>query len=147
MGKRSQFIRVPVLQGAKPLIDHVEADSAHEIVTITNEGQIAQPLTGWILASLRGPYFFPFPKGTILLSDDQLLIHSGPEASPSPKSGLFWCRERRWNSKGDVAVLFGMNGDEVDRYWYGQVGGGCLSRIKLLIRRGNAFEIQARLAS
>jgi len=120
----------------------VEADSAHEVVAITNKGRISQPLTGWILVSLRGPYFFRFPKGTILHAGDHLLIHSGPEGSPSSKRDLLWCRERLWNSKGDVAVLFGMNGHEVDRYWYGQVGGGCLSRIKLLFRRENALEIQ-----
>lgn len=141
-GKRTQFVRVPLLQRARPQIDRVEADSAHEVVTITNKGQIAQPLTEWILASLRGPYFFRFPKGTILHTGDHLQIHSGPEAPPLSKWNLLWCRKRRWNSKGDVAVLFGMNGHEVDRHWYGQVGSGSLNRIKLLFRRGNAFEIQ-----
>lgn len=87
-GKRTHNTRVPELRGAKPRIDRVEADSAHEVVTITNKGQIAQPLTEWILASLRGPYFFRFPKGTILLAGDQLLVHSGPEASPSSKRNL-----------------------------------------------------------
>ncbi len=142
-GKRTRYIRAPVLQGARPLIDRVEADSAHEVVRITNKGRIAQPLTGWILASLRGPYFFRFPRGTILPAGDNLLIHSGPEASTSSKRDLFWCRKRRWNSKGDVAVLFGMNGHEVDRHWYGQVGSNrSMRHIKLLFRREGVFEIQ-----
>jgi hypothetical protein len=108
--------------GVKPCINNLEADGAHEVVRIVNKGRIAQPLTGWILASLRGPYFFHFPNGTILHAGDYLMVHSGLEASPSSKRDLLWCRERRWNSKGDVAVLFGMNGHEVDRHWYGQVG-------------------------
>lgn len=140
--KRTHNTRVPELRGAKPCIERVEADSAHEVVTITNKGQIAQPLTGWILASLRGHYFFRFPKGAILHAGDHLLIHSGPEASPSSKRDLLWCRERRWNSKGDLAVLFGMNGHEVNRHWYGQVGSIRSMRLKLLFRREGVFDIR-----
>jgi hypothetical protein len=139
--KRTQNTRVPELRGAKPRIDRVEADSAHEVVTITNKGQIAQPLTRWILASLRGPYFFRFPKGTILHATDHLLIHS---PSLSSKRDLHWCQERRWNSKGDVAALFGMNGHEVNRHWYGQVGSIKSMRLKLLFRREGVFDIRDR---
>jgi hypothetical protein len=143
--KRTHNTRVPELRGAKPCIDRVEAASADEVVTITNEGQIVQPLTGWILASLRGPYFFRFPKGTILHAVDHLLIHSGPGASPSSRRDLLWCRERRWNSKGDLAVLFDMNGHEVNRHWYGQVGSIRSMRLKLLFRRQEGvFDIRDR---
>jgi hypothetical protein len=143
-GKGIHNIRVPELRGAKPCIDRVEADSTHEVVTITNKGQIAQPLTGWILASLHGPYFFRFPKGTILHAVDHLLIHSGPKASLSSKRDLLWRQERRWNSKGDLAVLFDMNGHEVNRHWYGQVGRIRSMRLKLLFRREGVFDIRDR---
>jgi hypothetical protein len=140
-GKRVQYTRTPELRGAELRIECIEVDSAHEIVTIINKGRLAQPLTGWVLASLRGPHFLRFPKGTVLLAGDRLLIHSGPEASPSSKRDLFWCRERCWNSKGDIAVLFDMTGHEVDRHWYGQAGSGDMRRLKLLFRRENEFAI------
>ena len=60
MSKRtSQIVRIGQLQGAKIKIKAVKNDGLHEYVTIINRGTVTQPMSGWVLASLRGQACYP----------------------------------------------------------------------------------------
>lgn len=120
MGKtESSPIEVSQLDGARIAMTELDAEGSDEVVLIQNLGTVAQPLTGWVLTSLRGETFFTLPEGTILPPGGQLRVHSGPGASAGGPDDLLWTRESVWNNKGDTAVLFGANGHEIARIGHG----------------------------
>ena len=110
------------LEGAKIRIREVVNDGLSEAVVIANEGHMDQPLTGWALASLKGLRVFRFPDGFVLppggtvTVDGQVISREGVRHEP-PKA-LGWTDEAVWNNRGDIAVLFDYQGEEVDRYAY-----------------------------
>ena len=139
MGKRrSQPNCTGQLSGAKVIIKEVHNDALSESVTIANKGAVAQPLCGWVLATLRGEKFYAFPDDLVLRPKMAATIHSGQDALNNPSSGLLWTEEQVWNNQGDVAVLFDANGLEVDRYAYphGRIMGSADKRPMRLLRDG-----------
>ena len=148
MGKRrSQPNCTGQLSGAKVIIKEVHNDALSESVTIANKGAVAQPLCGWVLATLRGEKFYAFPDDLVLLPKMAAIIHSGQGALNNPSSGLLWTEEQVWNNQGDVAVLFDANGLEVDRYAYPheRIQGSADKRPLCLLRDGETWRVVKEL--
>ena len=139
----ARTIHIGMLPGAHIKIVKISNRGLCESVTPANAGAIAQPLSGWALASLRGGRLYRFPDDLVLSPGMQVNIHSGQDAQDRPPLHLFWTDDQVWNNRGDAAVLFDPDGAEVDRYAYGQ--GYTRSRVvrqrKQLIREGKAWNI------
>ncbi|MBL0345273.1 hypothetical protein [Candidatus Villigracilis affinis] len=60
----------------------------HEYVSIVNRGTVPQPMSGWVLASLRGHAFYPF-TGDLMLEPGMIVkVQSGQlESKQHKKSG------------------------------------------------------------
>ena len=98
MRKRtSQPTRVGQMDGAQVRLDRVHNDAQREFVEIVNRGTLAQPMGGWVLASLRGEQFYLFPDNVILQPEMVATVHSGQGASDNPPRDLLWTREQIWN--------------------------------------------------
>ena len=94
MRKRtSQPTCVGQVDGAQVRIDRVHNDAQRELVEIVNRGTLAQPMGGWVLASLRGEQFYSFPDNIILQLEMMVNIHSGQGAVDNPPRDLLWARE------------------------------------------------------
>ena len=116
--QRSQPVSMRETPGADVVITRVESGGLAESVTITNRGQLDQPLTGWDLASLHGVEVYAFPEGTVLPARGQLTVLSGDVAqSPGPRRFL-WERANTLNNRSDTVLLFDNQGHEVSRFTY-----------------------------
>ena len=73
----AQIVRVGQLEGVKLIIKKIHNDGLQESVSIRNQGTVAQPMSGWILASIRGQLFYPFPDNLIFLPGKVIIVHSG----------------------------------------------------------------------
>ncbi len=104
--------------GAEVVIEGVSADELEESVTVTNRGQIDQPLTGWALATLHGGQVFEFPEGTTLPPGGQVRVLSGEQARPGRPGEFLWSNEYLWSNHSDTALLFDEKGHEVSRFTY-----------------------------
>lgn len=150
MSKRtSQIVRMGQLQGAKIKIKVVKNDGLHEYVTIINRGTVTQPMSGWVLASLRGQAFFPFTDDLILEPGMIVKVQSG-QLEPKEKQkdqgtlkNLLWTIGQVWNNNSDTAILFDANGLEIDRLSYPneRVTGSSANRQKILVEGDGGFEI------
>ena len=154
----SHIVNTGQLDGANLKIEAVHNDGLQESVTIINQGTVIQPMSGWVLASLRGQALYPFPDDLLLRPSMNVMVHSG---QPEPQKALthqtarvdlLWTTEQIWNNHGDIAILFDANGQEIDRYSYphGRVMGSSAKRRKVLLRNskqepgifnGNSYEI------
>jgi hypothetical protein len=103
--------------GASVEISGVDNYGLHEFIRIVNRGAEAQPLAGWVLASVRGNQFYAFPA-TTLEPQTAVTVHSGPHARNDPPRHLFWTNAQVWNNDSDLAVLFDAGGTEVARFAY-----------------------------
>ena len=147
--RTSQVVRMGQLKGAKIKIKEVKNDGLHEYVAIVNRGTVTQPMSGWVLASLRGQVFYPFADDLILEPDMIVKIQSGqlePKAAQAEQGTLkklLWTIGQVWNNHSDTAILFDANGVEVDRlsYPYERVMGSSANRRKILIAGDSGFEI------
>ena len=147
--RTSQVVRMGQLKGAKIKIKEVKNDGLHEYVAIVNRGTVTQPMSGWVLASLRGQAFYPFADDLILEPDMIVKIQSGqlePKAAQAERGALkklLWTIGQVWNNHSDTAILFDANGVEVDRlsYPYERVMGSSANRRKILIAGDGGFEI------
>lgn len=147
--RTSQVVRIGQLKGAKIKIKEVKNDGLQEYITIVNRGTVAQPMSGWVLASLRGQAFYPFADGLVLEAGMIVKIQSGqlqPNAAQAERSALktlLWTIGQVWNNQGDTAVLFDANGAEVDRYSYPheRVIGSSANRTKRLLYSEGGFKI------
>lgn len=145
----SQIVRIGQLKGAKLEIKAVKNDGLQEYATIINRGTVAQPMSGWVLASLRGQTFYPFPDDLMFEPGMVVKVQSGQQEpkETNNKQGvwanLLWTVEQVWNNRGDTAILFDANGLEVDRHSYPheRVMGSGSNRRKVLVRKDNSFEI------
>lgn len=150
MSKRiSRIVRTGQLKGAKLKIKAIKNDGSQEYATIINRGTVAQPMSGWVLASLRGQTFYPFPDDLIFEPGMIVKVQSGQQ---EPKkihnergvwANLSWTVEQVWNNRGDTAILFDANGLEIDRHFYphARVMGSSANRRKVLLRNDNGFEM------
>jgi hypothetical protein len=159
MSKLSSYtVNTGQLDGADLKIESVQNNGLQESLTIINRGTVVQPMSGWVLASLRGQVFYEFPEGLILHAGMIAVVHSGqqePQKAPSHHDvwrELFWTTEQIWNNHGDIAILFDANGQEIDRYSYPheRLMGSSANRRKVLLRNpkqepglfhDNGFEI------
>ena len=145
----SQIVRIGQLKGAKLKIKAVKNDGLQEYAAIINRGTVAQPMSGWVLASLRGQTFYPFPDDLMFEPGMIVKVQSGQQEpkKTNNKRGvwadLLWTVEQVWNNRGDIAILFDANGLEVDRHSYPheRVMGSGANRRKVLVRKDNGFEI------
>jgi hypothetical protein len=150
MSKRtSTTVRIGQLRGAKLKIKAVKNDGLQEYAAIINWGTVAQPMCGWVLASLRGQTFYPFPDDLMFEPGMVVKVQSGqqePKKNHNERgtwANLLWTIEQVWNNRGDTAILFDANGLEIDRHSYPhkRVMGSKANRRKVLIRNDNGFEI------
>jgi hypothetical protein len=150
MSKRSSHVvNAGQLEGTKLKIEAVHNDGLQESVTIINRGTVVQPMSGWVLASLRGQAFYLFPDDVILQPDMIVVIHSGQQRPKKTQNyrgvwpELFWTTDQVWNNHGDTGILFDANGLEIDRYSYPheRVMGSSANFRKVLIRDDHGFEI------
>jgi hypothetical protein len=150
MSKRtSQIISAGQLKGAKLRIKAVKNDGLQESATIINRGTVVQPMSGWVLASLRGQAFYPFPDDLMFEPGMIVEIQSGQlESTKTHKDrdvleNLLWTIGQVWNNHSDTAILFDANGLEVDRYSYPneRVKGSSAYRRKILRHNKDGFKI------
>src|SRR3989304_3347197 len=100
MGKRSaQPNCTGQLSGAKVIIKEVHNDALSESVTIANKGTVAQPLCGWVLATLRGEKFYAFPDDLVLRPKMAATIHSGQGAPDNSSDVLLWTEDLFWTEE------------------------------------------------
>ena len=146
MPKRTSYaVHAGQLEGAKLKIAAVHNDGLKESVTLVNQGRVAQPMAGWVLASLRGQVFYSFPDDLTLPREMSIVIHSGQQEpkNTAVSTDFFWTTDQIWNNRGDIAILFDANGLEIDRHSYPheRVMGSSGNRRKVLIRNNDGFEI------
>lgn len=150
MSKRtSTIVRIGQLKGAKLKIKAVKNDGLQESATIINRGTVIQPMSGWVLASLRGQVFYPFPDDLMLEPGMIVVVQSGEQESKKTHNdrgiwaNLLWTIDQVWNNHSDTAVLFDANGVEIDRHSYPheRVMGSSANRRKILIRNKDGFKI------
>jgi hypothetical protein len=149
MSKRtSQIISAGQLKGAKLRIKAVKNDGLQESATIINRGTVVQPMSGWVLASMRGQVFFAFPDDLMLEPGMVVVIQSGQQESKKYNdqgvwANLLWTINQVWNNHSDTAILFDANGLEIDRlsYPHERVTGSSANHRKILIRNDDGFEI------
>jgi hypothetical protein len=150
MSKRtSNVIYSGQLEGAKLEIEAVHNHGLRESVTILNRGTVVQPLSGWVLASLRGQVFYPFPDDFMLHPEMIVVVYSGQAKAENIDNGqsnrqeLFWTTDQVWNNHADTAILFDADGLEVHRYSYPfeRVTWSRANRRKVLISHEGSFEI------
>ena len=150
MSKRtSTIVRIGQVKGAKLKIKAVKNDGLQEYATIINRGTVAQPMSGWVLASLRGQTFYPFPDDLMLEPGMIVKVQSGQQEPKNTNNdwgiwkNLLWTIDQVWNNHSDTAILFDANGLEIDRHSYPheRVTGSGAKRRKVLIRKDNRFEI------
>jgi len=150
MSKRtSTIVRIGQVKGAKLKIKAVKNDGLQEYATIINRGTVAQPMSGWVLASLRGQTFYPFPDDLMLEPGMIVKVQSGQHEPKKEQKNwdllenLFWTIDQVWNNHSDTAILFDANGLEIDRlsYPHERVMGSSAYRRKILIRHDDGFEI------
>ena len=150
MSKRTSVaVKAGQLEGAKIAIETVLNDGLHESVTIMNRGSVVQPISGWVLASLRGQVFYQFPEDVLIRPGKNIVVSSGMPRSENVNNeqsatiDLFWANGQVWNNHSDTAILFDANNQEIDRYSYPheRVMGSSNKRQKVLIRNDSGFEI------
>ena len=149
MSKRtSQLICAGQLNGAKLRIKIVKNDGLEESVAIVNRGTVAQPMSGWVLASLRGQVFYTFPDDLIFEPGKLVVIYSGQQRLKEQNNfgqstSLSWTINQVWNNHSDTAILFDVNGLEIDRFSYShkRVIGSSVRHRKILVRNDNGLEI------
>ncbi|MFA5873245.1 MAG: lamin tail domain-containing protein [Anaerolineales bacterium] len=147
--KTAQIVRAGQLEGVKLFIKKIHNDVLQESISIHNQGTVAQPMSGWVLASLRGQLFYPFPDNLIFLPGLTVVVHSGQQVQGQGWSDriaqvdLFWTNEQVWNNRGDMATLFDADGFEIDRYIYPheRVMGSSDKRHKMLVQRPDGYQI------
>lgn len=142
--QRAQPVSMRESPGADVVITKVESGGLAESVTITNRGQLDQPLTGWALASLHGVEVYPFPEGTVLPAGGQLTVLSG-EAAPAPGGReLLWERANTLNNRSDTVLLFDSQGQEVSRFTYPRptVREERKPKLKILVRELDGYHLR-----
>jgi hypothetical protein len=150
MSKRtSQIVCAGQLNGAKLKIKAVKNDGLYEYVTINNNGTVAQPMSGWVLASLCGQTFYIFPDDLIFNPGMVVVVQSGQQGLEKKSQDwdiridLWWTIDQVWNNHGDTAILFDANGLEIDRYSYPheRVVGSSANPRTILLRNNGGFVI------
>lgn len=109
-------------------IGYIREESSDEYIRIVNHGTGGQDMTGWKVQSYANKngnceptgQCYWFPSGYLLDVGASVRVHSGPDADDNPPGDLKWTTSYIWHNDGDVGVLYDAEGDEVDRYAYGE---------------------------
>lgn len=85
-----------------------------EWVRITNRGDAAVDLTGWVLKDTSAAHRYRFPDGFSLEPGAGVTVRTGCGADAA--TDLHWCSEGSavWNNSGDTAFLLDPSGNVVD---------------------------------
>lgn len=111
----------PKASTIKLVIGDAKAYLGHEVITIVNQGEVKQSLTGWCIATLDGLFVFRIPMGITLIPGDHLHVACGPQKSILRGYDLIWKRFKRLNANWDVILLINPAGQVVDHYPYGKL--------------------------
>jgi hypothetical protein len=103
------------------IVRDAKAFLGHEVITILNQGDGEQSLTGWCIATLDGLFVFRIPMGLTLMPGDHLRVACGPERSILKGYDLVWKRYKHLNADWDMILLISASGDVVDHYPYGKI--------------------------
>ena len=150
MSKRtSSVVHTGELNGANISIQAIYNQGLQESITIINQGTVIQPMSGWVLASLRGQVFYQFPDDLLIRPGMKVVVYSGQQTLEKTQDyrtgwmGLWWTTDQVWNNHGDSAILFDANDLEIDRlsYPHERVLGSSSNRRKSLVRTEQGFEI------
>ncbi|MBZ5641094.1 MAG: lamin tail domain-containing protein [Acidobacteriia bacterium] len=144
--RRPTFSPMKLVLGARIRVKEVRNEGRSESVVIANEGHMDQPLTGWMLASLKGTQVFRFDDGLVLHPGASVIVTSGQGVAHKPPTTLAWTDETVWNNRGDVALLFDYEGSEVARFAYPASRAEQVERLpkQLLVREDSgAFRIES----
>ncbi len=99
-------------------IAYLECGGRDELVLLRHAGGPAIDLAGWQLVSVLGNQRLDFSAG-VMRVDDELEIHSGPDAPPDATGVIRWRRSYVWTDE-DVAELRDPSGERVDRLACGE---------------------------
>ena len=111
--------------GASIRIVHVEYDAPgndnnnlnEEWVDISNAGDSAETLTGWVLKDESASHRFHFPAAFVLDVGAGVRVHTG--CGTDTATSLHWCSSGAvWNNDGDTAFLLDSHGNITDHYEY-----------------------------
>jgi endonuclease YncB( thermonuclease family) len=112
----------PALAGADVAITEVRFDADgddnrnldDEWVRITNRGEVAVDLGGWVLKDTSATHRYTFPDGFVLEAGAGVTVRTG--CGVDTLTDLHWCNEGSavWNNSGDTAVLLDPSGNVVD---------------------------------
>ncbi len=116
--RRSSYSPMKLVDGARICVKEVRNDGKSEAVVIVNEGHVEQPLTGWTLVSLHGVQVFRFDDGMVLRPGANVTVTSGEGVAHRPPTVLAWTDQTVWSNRGDVAIVFDYEGEEVTRFAY-----------------------------
>lgn len=133
------------VDGAKIEVSEVRNEGRSEAVVLVNLGHVDQPLTGWSLASLKGQRVFRFEDGFVLKAGSRVTVTSGDGVAHRPPAILGWKDEPVWNNRGDVALVFDCDGEEVARFAYRTkqaAQAGRLPKHRLVAREDGAWAIE-----
>jgi micrococcal nuclease len=85
-----------------------------EWVRITNRGDSAVDLTGWVLKDTSATHRYPFPSGFVLEVGASVTVRTG--CGTDTATDLHWCNQASavWNNSGDTAFLLDPDGNIVD---------------------------------
>lgn len=84
-----------------------------EWVRITNDGETAMDLTGWVLKDTSATHRYPFPSGFVLEAGARVTVRTG--CGTDTATDLYWCvgGSAVWNNDGDTAFLLDPAGNIV----------------------------------
>ncbi|MFH1141975.1 MAG: lamin tail domain-containing protein [Chloroflexota bacterium] len=111
----------PKPQSSKVVLQGV--DLVGEVVTLVNQGDVPQNMSGWVLFSVVGEQRFVFPSGFTLAPGASVKVTSGPNGYYDPPSVLQWLKVDGmpsiayiWNDAGDPATLKNAQGNVVSSF-------------------------------
>ena len=116
--RRATYSPMKQVDGARICVKEVLNDGKSESVVIANDGHVEQPLTGWTLVSLQGLQVFRFDDGTVLRPGSPIRVTSGEGVAHRPPAVLGWTDQTVWSNRGDVALVFDYEGEEVCKFAY-----------------------------
>ncbi len=143
--RRATYSPMKLVDGARIRVKEVQNDGKFESVTITNEGHVEQPLTGWTLVSLQGVQVFRFDDGMVLRPGVPVTVTSGEGVKHRPPAVFGWTDQTVWSNRGDIAMVFDYEGEEVCRFAYPASRAGQAARLPkhtLIRNEDGSYEIE-----
>jgi len=91
-------------------------NKAEEYVCLTNKGELAVDMNGWVLRNEKG-YTYVFPS-FVLEPGKSVRVHTG--CGDDTETDLYWCKSGTavWNNKGDTVYLLDSDGNTVTTFSY-----------------------------